>query len=304
MCAFLSSGVGLTICNSIALRELAHPVQPNILIFAQQIAVIISVGMTHLLGWVVLARPKRPTGRFLLTILSFGCYVVTSMMAQRSLTSNLYVGLRRTQLVFTMVLEYLVQRKIPSYVATVAVVFMLLGSFKITGDGIYSGHWTGYVASFACNLFGALYLTMVNQLENIDSISLTFQCALYLAPLSAIWVFTTSSCISDEISPLAQTSVFCSVILAGVMNFSVIFNTRVNSPFIQSLCSVLKDALIVTLSMIFISPVTSTELVGCALIFCGAGIFTFNLHIKWWHVIALVSFLVLSNYSSFLSFQH
>ena len=293
---FLTTGVGLTICNSISLRELAQPVEPKILVCAQQIAVIISLSVTHLVGLVVLKRPKYPTVRFLLTILCFGCYVVTSMLAQRTLSANLYVALRRTQLVFTMVLEYLVQRKQPSLITTVAAIFMLLGSFTIAGKGQSEG-WgggdsTGYVASFACNCFGALYLTAVNQIKEIDPINLTFQCALYLAPLSAIWVFKTSSSIHDETSPLIQTSVFMSVILAAAMNLSVVWNTRINSPFAQSVCSVLKDALVIITSMIFISPVTSTDLLGCTLIFYGVAMFTLQATLQ--TPLLLISFLLLS----------
>ena len=289
--AFLATGIGLTICNSLALRVLAQPVQPNILIFAQQVMIVVSLGLSHLFGLVQLVAPKKPTKDFLLLILFFGCYVMTSMLAQSTLSVLLYVALRRTQVLFTVIIEYITIQTCISSSAMAAIAFMLTGAFTITGYDFFQGSAIGYVIVFACNCSGALYLMYVARLRANDSINLTFESALYMVSFSAVWVFTTSSNIMSELRPIMEPVVFCSVILAGAMNFSVIVNTRVNSPLTQSLCSVLKDALVMILSMIFMTDatVTSNNLVGCILIFCGAGLY---IHDSGWKQIVFVSLFV------------
>ena len=215
--------------------------------------------------------------------------MVTSMIAQSALSALCFVAIRRTSIVFTVTLEYLVARQKPSVATLVAIVLMLMGSLSITGRGVFSGSATGYVASLACNTFGALYLLFVKQLTGMDSINFIFQSTLYLAPLSAIWVFASSSSINNELWPLImEPAVFGSVVLAGMMNVSVVLNTRVNSPLTQALCSILKDALVMTWSMIFITHFTSTTLMGCALIFCGTGIYTFDFDISWRKCIKII----------------
>ena len=160
------TSIALTVLNTVVLRTM-HVLPPDVLILAQQTLVLISLGLLHYFSVVVIKPIVIPSASFLFVTVCFLTYALLSMYAQRALELSLYVTLRKTQIVVTIFLEYVVLSKRQTSITVLSVCIILVGSLLI-GVTEIRGNWIGYVYAFVCNLFGSSYIVGLAHHKRVD----------------------------------------------------------------------------------------------------------------------------------------
>lgn len=274
---YCSTATFLTVSNTHILRT-AKLVKVQTLLLAQQLFVAFAASLAHRCQLVKLNRPALPHPIFLLVVLSFIFYVVSSLYAQSAIDLPLYVTLRKTQILITILLEYLIRGQKLSTTASIGITLTLCGAL-LMGMCDFRGNPSGYIVCITCNIFGSLYLTALAKHKSIedrmDSANMSFQTALYLIFFAVCWVAVAGG-VRQQLESLTQDpSILLSVVLAGMMNISVIINTRVNSPLTQSVCSSLKDVCVVLIGA-FLTPISLNpfNITGFLLTFVGTVVYS------------------------------
>ena len=274
---YCATATFLTVSNTHVLRT-AKLVKVQTLLLAQQLFVVFVASVAHSFRLIKLKRPSLPHPIFLLVVFSFIFYVVSSLYAQSAIDLPLYVTLRKTQIFLTILLEYLIRGQKLSASASIGVSLTLCGAL-LMGMCDFRGNPTGYVVCVTCNVFGSLYLTALAKHksidDHIDSANMSFQTALYLIFFAVCWVAMAGG-VGQQLESLTQDpSILLSIVLAGMMNISVIINTRLNSPLTQSVCSSLKDVCVVLIGA-FLTPISLNllNITGFLLTFVGAAVYS------------------------------
>mmetsp|Transcript_2410 Transcript_2410/g.7934 ORF Transcript_2410/g.7934 Transcript_2410/m.7934 type:complete len:751 (-) Transcript_2410:313-2565(-) len=272
----------LTVLNTSILHD-QRLVSAEILIFAQQLFAVNAFLLAHLLHVVQLDKPKTPTADFLLVVISFFLYVVSSMYAQSKVSLPLYVTLRKLQILSTVLLDYIMRGQVQSRITLASLLLITCGALVHSGSAARA-EINEFVACIICNILGSMYtvaLAKHKSANSMDSANVAFQCALYLSCLSGILAALRTDVFSG-FGSLIQLYVMASVALAAMMNFAVIWNTRVNSPLAQSICSNIKDLTVLTVGC-FINPLdlhTLEDILSVFLIFLGATVFSFQTYLR------------------------
>ncbi|KAB1204633.1 UDP-glucuronic acid/UDP-N-acetylgalactosamine transporter [Morella rubra] len=206
-------------------------------------------------------------------------YMLVTMESVRGVNVPMYTTLRRTTVVFTMVVEYILagQKYTSSIVGSVGLI--VLGAF-VAGARDFSFDGYGYAVVFLANITTAIYLATIARVGstttlknyfafgkssglnsfglmwcngrlavpdlNLPSIS-SFPAKLRVicGPFLLFWTFIRGDLemtinFPYLFSPGFLAVLLCSCILAFFLNYSIFLNTTLNSALTQTICGNLK----------------------------------------------------------------
>ncbi|XP_021760758.1 nucleotide-sugar uncharacterized transporter 3-like [Chenopodium quinoa] len=179
---------------------------------------------------------------------SYLLFMLVSMESVRGVNVPMYTTLRRTTVAFTMVVEYLVARQKYSLRVLGSVAIIILGAF-VAGARDLSFDFYSYGVVLLSNLCTAVYLTSIARLgksSSLNTFGLMWCNGIICGPillLSTLFQGDLQKLISFPhlSSPGFQAVMFLSCTLAFFLNYTVFWNTALNSALTQTICGNLKD---------------------------------------------------------------
>lgn len=211
-------------------------------------------------------------------------YMLATMESVRGVNVPMYTTLRRTTVVFTMIVEYILvqQRYTRPVIGSVALI--VLGAF-IAGVRDLSFDYYGYVVVFLSNVTTAIYLATIARIgksSGLNSFGLMWCNGILCGPVLFIWTFVRGDLEMTMnfpylLSPGFLVVLLFSCILAFFLNYSIFLNTTLNSALTQTICGNLKDLFTITLGwMIFGGlPFDVLNVIGQLLGFIGSGLYAY-----------------------------
>ncbi|WVZ20393.1 hypothetical protein V8G54_007715 [Vigna mungo] len=193
------------------------------------------------------------TGAYLL-------YMLVTMESVRGVNVPMYTTLRRTTVVFTMLVEYMLMgHRYTSSVTfrmynlgrvenvVISVGLIAFGAF-IAGARDFSFDAYGYAIVFLSNITTAIYLAMiarVGKTSGLNSFGLMWCNGIICGPFLAIWTLIRGDLkmtlnFPYLFSPGFIVVLLFSCILAFFLNYSIFLNTTLNSALTQTICGNLK----------------------------------------------------------------
>lgn len=216
--------------------------------------------------------------------LSFLLEKLAVMESIRGVNVPMYTTLRRTTVVFTMIIEYfMVGQKYTSSVFG-SVGLIVLGAF-IAGarDLSYDSH--GYAIVFLSNITTALYLATIARIgksSGLNSFGLMWCNGIICGPALLLWTYFQGDLhmtwsFPYLLSPGFLVVLLFSCILAFFLNYSIFLNTTLNSALTQTICGNLKDIFTIGLGWILFGglPFDIFNVIGQLLGFLGSGLYAY-----------------------------
>ncbi|CAA6675092.1 unnamed protein product [Spirodela intermedia] len=187
--------------------------------------------------------------------LTYLLYMVASMESVRGVNVPMYTTLRRTTVVFTITVEYLLtgQKYPPSVFSSV---FLIVFGAFLAGARDMSYDSYGYAIVLVSNISTAIYLATIARLGKSSGLN----------SFGLMW------CNGNK------GVMLLSCIMAFFLNYCIFLNTTLNSALTQTMCGNLKDLLTVGLGwMIFGGlPFDMLNVVGQCLGFLGSGLYAYS----------------------------
>ena len=198
--------------------------------------------------------------------LSFVLYMVLGMLAMKLVSLPMYTTLRRTTVVFVLVIEWLTLSRGSSTAVKASVAVMVVGAI-VAGWKDMRFDLTSYAIVFTYNGFTALYLVLINQISTRERQvaqhehrpALTQWDFMYYNNLTTIPLLTLAVLATGETksllhspylsSPMFHLSLLASSLLAFVLNYAIFRNTAVNSALTQTVAGQAKDVVVVMLGV-------------------------------------------------------
>lgn len=253
---------------------------PNVLTFAQNIFSLICLILCKQYRYIEFHNfSLRNLRRLILLGLAFIAYMVFGMIAMKVVSIPMYTTLRRTTVVFVMILEYIISRKTSSLTIKVSVGLMILGAL-IAGVRDLNFDMVGYMIVVIYNLCTALYLVLINHissqeksrngnsllgssssssssltLQKLDKYDFMFYNNLISIPMLLVIIIGTGETVHAIESPYWShfgfiLSLLASSSLAFAINYTIFWNTAVNSALTQTVSGQAKDVVVVLLGFI------------------------------------------------------
>ncbi|KAK6912575.1 Sugar phosphate transporter domain [Dillenia turbinata] len=250
--------------------------------------------------------PIRTLIRTVPLSLAYLLYMLVTMESVRGVNVPMYTSLRRTTVVFTMIVEYVLagQKYTSSVVGSVGLI--VLGAF-IAGARDLSFDTQGYAVVFVANITTAIYLATIARIgksSGLNSFGLmwcngeltelkviissgfspTFSnvTGIICGPILLFWTFIQGDLEMTRNFPYLFSAgfvvvLFLSCILAFFLNYSIFLNTTLNSALTQTICGNLKDLFTIGLGwMIFGGlPFDILNVIGQLLGFLGSGLYAY-----------------------------
>ena len=196
--------------------------------------------------------------------LSFLAYMVLGMFAMKLVSIPMYTTLRRTTVVFVLLLDYYQANKVASRAVHLSVALMIAGAL-IAGYRDLHFDLLSYIIVGLYNLCTALYLVLINGLSTreklqqphshehappLDKYDFMYYNNIITIPLLTVIVATTGETRSLLQSPHASNlffhlSLLASSLLAFLLNYAIFVNTAVNSALTQTVSGQAKDVIVV-----------------------------------------------------------
>ncbi|CAB4266774.1 unnamed protein product [Prunus armeniaca] len=211
-------------------------------------------------------------------------YMLASMESVRGVNVPMYTTLRRTTVVFTMVMEYILagQRYTSPIVRSVGLI--VLGAF-IAGARDLSFDAYGYAVVFLSNITTAVYLATIARIgksSGLNSFGLMWCNGVICGPALLFLTFIrgdlkTTIDFPYLFSPGFMAVLLCSCILAFFLNYSIFLNTTLNSALTQTICGNLKDFFTIGLGWMLFGglPFDILNVIGQFLGFLGSGLYAY-----------------------------
>ncbi|XP_027183001.1 nucleotide-sugar uncharacterized transporter 3 [Coffea eugenioides] len=211
-------------------------------------------------------------------------YMLATMESVRGVNVPMYTTLRRTTVVFTMIVEYILvrQKYTPPILGSVALI--VLGAF-IAGARDLSFDYYGYLVVFLSNITTAIYLATIARVgksSGLNSFGLMWCNGILCGPVLLIWTFIRGDLemtmnFSSLLSPGFLVVLLLSCILAFFLNYSIFLNTTLNSALTQTICGNLKDLFTITLGWIIFGglPFDILNVIGQLIGFFGSGLYAY-----------------------------
>ncbi|EMS51899.1 hypothetical protein TRIUR3_17976 [Triticum urartu] len=216
--------------------------------------------------------------------LSYLLYMLASMESVRGVNVPMYTTLRRTTVAFTMTMEYFLakQKHTPPIIGSVALI--VFGAF-IAGARDLSFDARGYAIVFVANITTAVYLATINRIgksSGLNSFGLMWCNGLVCGP-AVLFLTYIQGDLKKTIefpylySPGFQVVLLFSCILAFLLNYTIFWNTILNSALTQSMCGNLKDFFTVGLGWVLFGglPFDLLNVIGQGLGFVGSGMYAY-----------------------------
>ncbi|KAB2637662.1 UDP-sugar transporter [Pyrus ussuriensis x Pyrus communis] len=211
-------------------------------------------------------------------------YMLASMESVRGVNVPMYTTLRRTTVVFTMVMEYILagQRYTSPIVRSVGVI--VLGAF-VAGSRDFSFDAYGYGVVFLSNITTAVYLATIARIgksSGLNSFGLMWCNGFICGPVLLFLTFIRGDLKATIdfpylLSPGFMAVLLCSCILAFFLNYSIFLNTTLNSALTQTICGNLKDFFTIGLGWMLFGglPFDILNVIGQFLGFLGSGLYAY-----------------------------
>ncbi|XP_051119079.1 UDP-N-acetylglucosamine transporter UGNT1-like [Andrographis paniculata] len=215
---------------------------------------------------------------------SYLLYMLVTMESVRGVNVPMYTTLRRTTVVFTMIVEYILvnQRYTRPILGSVALI--VLGAF-IAGARDLSFDYYSYFIVFLANITTAIYLATIARIgksSGLNSFGLMWCNGILCAPVLFLWTLFRGDLVMTMnfpslFSPGFLTVLLLSCILAFFLNYSIFLNTTLNSALAQTICGNLKDLFTISLGWVVFGglPFDFLNVVGQILGFIGSGMYAY-----------------------------
>ncbi|KAI9118162.1 hypothetical protein K1719_010494 [Acacia pycnantha] len=211
-------------------------------------------------------------------------YMIVTMESVRGVNVPMYTTLRRTTVVFTMLMEYILagQRYTSSVVFSVGLI--VFGAF-IAGARDLSFDAYGYAIVFLSNISTAIYLATIARIgktSGLNSFGLMWCNGIICGPVLLIWTLIRGDMkmainFPYLFSPGFIVVLLFSCILAFFLNYCIFLNTTLNSALTQTICGNLKDLFTIGLGWVLFGglPFDVWNVVGQLLGFAGSGLYAY-----------------------------
>ncbi|KAF3781191.1 UDP-sugar transporter [Nymphaea thermarum] len=216
--------------------------------------------------------------------ISYMLYMLATMESVRGVNVPMYTALRRTTVVFTMIVEYLLTGQKYSYYVVGSVGLIVSGAF-IAGARDLSFDYYGYAMVFISNITTAIYLATIARIgktSGLNSFGLMWCNGLVCGPLILLWTFIRGDLESTMqfpylFTPGFQAIMLLSCVMAFFLNYSIFLNTTLNSALTQTMCGNLKDFFTVGIGWLLFGglPFDILNVLGQSLGFVGSGFYAY-----------------------------
>ncbi|AQK72604.1 Nucleotide/sugar transporter family protein [Zea mays] len=216
--------------------------------------------------------------------LAYLLYMLASMESVRGVNVPMYTTLRRTTVVFTMTMEYFLakQKHTPPIIGSVALI--VFGAF-VAGARDLSFDARGYAIVFVANITTAVYLATINRIgksSGLNSFGLMWCNGLVCGPSVLFLTYIQGDLKRTMEFPYLhslgfQVVLLFSCILAFLLNYTIFWNTILNSALTQSMCGNLKDFFTVGIGWVLFGglPFDLLNVIGQGLGFLGSGLYAY-----------------------------
>lgn len=211
-------------------------------------------------------------------------YMVVGMASIRGVSVPMYTTLRRTTVLFTMVMEFFLlgQRHTTPIITSVAII--VFGVF-IAAARDFSFELGAYSLVFLSNLTTAIYLATIARLgktTGLNSFGLMWCNGIICGPLLFAWIVLSGELNTalhfESLHVLGfQICVVLSCMMAFCLNYTIFLNTTLNSALTQTMCGNLKDLGTVLIGWIWFGglPFDWLNVLGQLLGFVGSGMYAY-----------------------------
>ncbi|XP_042059954.1 UDP-N-acetylglucosamine transporter UGNT1-like isoform X1 [Salvia splendens] len=216
--------------------------------------------------------------------LTYLLYMLVTMESVRGVNVPMYTTLRRTTVVFTMIVEYLLVRQKYTRPILGSVTLIVLGAF-IAGSRDLSFDSYSYLVVFLSNFTTAIYLATIARIgksSGLNSFGLMWCNGILCAPVLLLWTLFRGDLEMTISFPYLLSPGFLAVllfscILAFFLNYSIFLNTTLNSALTQTICGNLKDLFTITLGWAIFGglPFDLLNVIGQLLGFIGSGLYAY-----------------------------
>lgn len=216
--------------------------------------------------------------------LTYLLYMLATMESVRGVNVPMYTTLRRTTVVFTMFVEFILvgQKYTRSVIGSVALI--VFGAF-VAGSRDLSFDAYGYAVVFLSNITTAIYLATISRIgksSGLNSFGLMWCNGILCGPVLLFWTFIRGDLRMTMDFPYLFAPGFLivlllSCVLAFFLNYSIFLNTTLNSAVTQTICGNLKDLFTITLGWMFFGglPFDLLNVIGQLLGFVGSGFYAY-----------------------------
>ncbi|CAJ1973706.1 unnamed protein product [Sphenostylis stenocarpa] len=211
-------------------------------------------------------------------------YMLVTMESVRGVNVPMYTTLRRTTVVFTMLVEFKLVRQRYKSSVIFSVGLIVFGAF-IAGARDFSFDAYGYAIVFMSNIATAIYLATiahVGKTSGLNSFGLMWCNGIICGPFLLIWTLVRGDLkmtlnFPYLLSPGFVVVLLFSCILAFFLNYSIFLNTTLNSALTQTICGNLKDLFTISFGWIIFGglPFDLWNVVGQLLGFVGSGLYAY-----------------------------
>ncbi|KAJ1415941.1 Sugar phosphate transporter domain [Sesbania bispinosa] len=184
-------------------------------------------------------------------------YMLVTMESVRGVNVPMYTTLRRTTVVFTMLVEYMLvgQRYTPPVIFSVGLI--VFGAF-VAGARDLSFDAYGYAIVFLSNITTTIYLATISRVgktSGLNSFGLMWCNGVICGPLLLIWTLIRGDLkmtinFPHLLLPGFIVVMLFSCIIAFFLNYSIFLNTTLNSALTQTICGNMKRASIMNWKLI------------------------------------------------------
>ncbi|KAF5178729.1 Nucleotide-sugar uncharacterized transporter [Thalictrum thalictroides] len=216
--------------------------------------------------------------------ISYLLYMLASMESVRGVSVPMYTTLRRTTVVITMIVEYLMTGQKYSSKVVGSVALIVLGAF-IAGARDLSFDSYGYAIVFVSNITTAIYLASIARIgksSGLNSFGLMWCNGIVCGPILLFWTYlrgdlATTLNFPHLYSPGFQAVMLFSCIMAFFLNYSIFLNTTLNSALTQTMCGNMKDLFTIGLGWLLFRglPFDLLNVIGQFLGFFGSGLYAY-----------------------------
>ncbi|KAL5697931.1 UDP-N-acetylglucosamine transporter ugnt1 [Ranunculus cassubicifolius] len=216
--------------------------------------------------------------------ISYLLYMLASMESIRGVNVPMYTTLRRTTVVITMVVEYLLTRQKYSSRVVGSVCLIVLGAF-IAGARDLSFDSYGYAVVLLANVTTAIYLASIARIgksSGLNSFGLMWSNGIVCGPILLFWTYIRGDLERTLNFPFLYSPGFLivmlfSCIMAFFLNYSIFLNTTLNSALTQTMCGNMKDLFTIGIGWILFGglPFDLLNVIGQFLGFFGSGLYAY-----------------------------
>ncbi|KAK6782522.1 hypothetical protein RDI58_020318 [Solanum bulbocastanum] len=237
-------------------------------------------------------------------------YMLVTMESVRGVNVPMYTTLRRTTVVFTMIVESILAGQKYSRPIIGSVVIIVFGAF-VAGARDLSFDFYGYAIVFLSNITTAIYLATIARIGSVFSLScnlftlisfldlsntsinpgkssglnsfgLMWCNGIVCGPFLLVWSLIRGDLALTMdfpylFSPGFLVVMLMSCILAFFLNYSIFLNTTLNSAVTQTICGNLKDLFTISLGWFIFGglPFDLLNVLGQLLGFVGSGLYAY-----------------------------